>query len=239
MPCPSSEHPANPITQKTETIGSTTHVWVYTFDPSGRLTDVTKDGSFASHYAYDADDNRTTFTNPTGTVNPTYDAQDRLTTYGTATYTYTANGELTTKTDGSGTRGYTYDALGNLLNVTLPLGGPIAYVVDGENRRVGKQVNGVLTQGFLYKDALNVVVQLDGSGNLVSRFVFGSKRNVPDYFTSSAGTFRVLSDHLGSPRLVVNSATGSVVEEVEYDEFGSVTNDTSPGLTPFGFAGGL
>jgi RHS repeat-associated protein len=229
----------NRITQRTETIGSTTHVWGYTYDVSGRLTDVTEDGNFASHYGYDADDNRTTFTNTSATVNPTYDAQDRLLTYGGASYTYTANGELTSKTVGSQVTNYTYDALGNLLDVTLPPGGPIAYVVDGENRRVGKEVNGTLTEGFLYKDALNVVVQLDGSGNPVNRFVFGSKPNVPDYFTSSAGTFRILSDHLGSPRLIVNTSTGSVVEEIDYDEFGNVTNDTSPGLTPFGFAGGL
>ena len=62
---------------------------------------------------------------------------------------------------------------------------------------------------------------------------------MPDYFTSSAGTFRILSDHLGSPRLMVNTASGAVAEEIDYDEFGNVTNDTSPGLTPFGFAGGL
>ena len=54
------------------------------------------------------------------------------------------------------------------------------------------------------------------------------ERDVPD-----------LSDHLGSPRLVVNTSSGAVVEEIDYDEFGNVTNDTSPGLTPFGFAGGL
>jgi RHS repeat-associated protein len=227
------------ITQKTEAIGSTQHVWGYTYDVNGRLTDVTEDGNFASHYAYDADDNRTTYTNTTGTVNPTYDAQDRLLTYGSATYTYTANGELTGKTNGSGTTGYTYDALGNLLDVALPSGEAVGYVVDGENRRVGKQVGGTLTTGFLYKDALNVVVQLDGSGNVVSRFVFGSKPNVPDYYTTSAGTFRILSDHLGSPRLIVNTSTGTTVEEIDYDEFGNVTNDTAPGTTPFGFAGGL
>jgi RHS repeat-associated protein len=62
---------------------------------------------------------------------------------------------------------------------------------------------------------------------------------VPDYFTSAAGTFRILSDHLGSPRLIVNTTTGATIEEIDYDEFGNVTNDTSPGLTPFGFAGGL
>jgi YD repeat-containing protein len=42
-------------------IGSTTHVWGYTFDATGRLTDVTKDGNAMSHYGYDADDNRTSY----------------------------------------------------------------------------------------------------------------------------------------------------------------------------------
>ncbi len=227
------------ITQKTETIGGATHVFVYGFDPAGRLTDVTEDGAAVSHYGYDADDNRTTFTGPGGTVNPTYDAQDRLLTYGSASYAYTANGELTTKTVGAQSTGYTYDALGNLLHVGLPGGTSVDYVVDGENRRVGKELGGTLSQGFLYQDALNVVAQLDGSGNLVARFVFGTKPNVPDYYTTSAGTFRILSDHLGSPRLVVDTSSGNVVERIDYDEFGVVTQDTNPGLTPFGFAGGF
>ena len=227
------------ITQKTETVQGTTNVWGYTFDTAGRLTDVTEDGNFFSHYGYDADDNRTTYTNTSGTVNPTYDAQDRLTAYGGATYGYTANGELTSKTVGGQTTSYTYDALGNLLHVGPPTGSAIDYVIDGENRRVGKKLAGTLSQGFLYQDALNVVAQLDGSGNLVGRYVFGSKPNVADYFTTSAGMFRILSDHLGSPRLIVNASTGAVVEEIDYDEFGNITNDTSPGLTPFGFAGGL
>jgi RHS repeat-associated protein len=229
----------NRITQKTEVIGSVSHAWGYSYDVNGRLTDVTEDGQFASHYGYDADDNRTTFTSTTGSITPTYDAQDRLLEYGGITYTYTVNGELTGRTNSLGNTAYNYDPLGNLLSVTPPNGRTISYVIDGENRRVGKKVGGALTQGFLYKDALNVVVQLDSGGNVVSRFVFGSKPNVPDYFTSSADTFRILSDHLGSPRLVVNTASGSVVEEIDYDEFGNVTNDTSPGLTPFGFAGGL
>jgi RHS repeat-associated protein len=37
----------------------------------------------------------------------------------------------------------------------------------------------------------------------------------------------------------VNTSTGNIVEEIDYDEFGNVTNDTQSGLTPFGFAGGL
>ena len=200
---------------------------------------MTEDSVAVGHYGYDADDNRTTFTGTGGTINPSYDAQDRLLTYGGATYVYTRNGELTTKTVGSQVTAFTYDVLGNLLHVGLPSGTALDYMVDGENRRVGKKVGGTLSQGFLYQDTLNVVAQLDGSGNVVAGYVFGSKRNVPDYFTSSAGTFRILSDHLGSPRLIVNTSTGAVAERIDYDEFGNLTQDTSPGLTPFGFAGGL
>lgn len=36
------------------------------------------------------------------------------------------------------------------------------YVIDGRNRRVGKQVNGALVQGFLYQGRLRPVAELDG-----------------------------------------------------------------------------
>ena len=51
--------------------------------------------------------------------------------------------------------------------------------------------------------------------------------------------YRFITDHLGSVRLVVNAATGEVVQRVDYDAFGRVLNDTDPGFQPFGFAGGL
>jgi RHS repeat-associated protein len=52
-------------------------------------------------------------------------------------------------------------------------------------------------------------------------------------------TYRILTDHLGSPRLVMDVATGTVAQRMDYDEFGRVLLDTNPGFTPFGFAGGL
>ena len=51
--------------------------------------------------------------------------------------------------------------------------------------------------------------------------------------------YRILTDHLGSPRLVVNTADGQVEQRIDYDEFGNVLLDTNPGFQPFGFAGGL
>ncbi len=43
----------------------------------------------------------------------------------------------------------------------------------------------------------------------------------------------------GSPRAVVDVGTGEVAQRLDYDPFGIVTYDSSPGFQPFGFAGGL
>jgi RHS repeat-associated protein len=171
-------------------------------------------------------------------VNGTYDAQDRQTQYGTATFTYTSDGQRLTRTDASGTTTYGYDALGNLRSVTLP-GKQIDYVIDGENRRVGKKVNGALVQGFLYDGPLRPVAELNGAGGVVSRFVYATGDNVPDYMVKGGVAYRLVKDLTGSVRLVVNSVTGAVAQRLDYDEFGRVTQDTSPGFQPFGFAGGL
>jgi len=83
------------------------------------------------------------------------------------------------------------------------------------------------------------VVELDGAGNIVARFVYGSKSNSPDYIIKGTTRYRIVSDHLGSPRLVVNTITGEIVQHLDYDEFGNALVDTNPGFQPFGFAGGI
>lgn len=51
--------------------------------------------------------------------------------------------------------------------------------------------------------------------------------------------YRIVSDHLGSVRIVVNAQTGAVVQRLDYDAWGNVTQDTNPGFQPFGYAGGI
>lgn len=74
---------------------------------------------------------------------------------------------------------------------------------------------------------------------MTARFVYASRANVPDYVIKGGVTYRIISDHLGSPRLVINSADGTVVEAIEYDDWGNVLSNTNPGFLPFAFAGGL
>ena len=226
------------ISARTETIGGKKTTYNYTYDQAGRLSAVKQNGAAFSSYTFDTNSNRLSATTSSGTVTGTYDAQDRLLTYGNASYTYIANGELASQTVGSQVTTYSYDVLGNLIAVSLPNGTNITYIVDARNRRVGKLVNGALTTGFLY-DGPRIVAQLNASNQIVSQFVYGSSLTSPDYMINSGTTYRIFSDQLGSPRLVVNTTTGAVVEQVAYDEFGSITSDTNPGFQPFGFAGGL
>ncbi|MCB1765327.1 MAG: hypothetical protein KDJ22_04575 [Candidatus Competibacteraceae bacterium] len=225
------------ITRKVETVAGVTRTFEYGYDLAGRLNEVKQDNVVTANYTYDPNGNR--LSGPGLTTPPTYDDQDRLLSYGSAGYTYTENGELTTKTVGSAVTQYTYDVLGNLKVVTLPDGTAIEYVTDGQNRRIGKKVGGALVQGFIYQDQLKPIAELDGSGNVVSRFVYATRVNVPDYLVKGGVTYRLLTDHLGSPRLVVNTADGSIAQQMKYDEFGNVVEDTNPGFQPFGFAGGL
>lgn len=228
------------IQQKSETVNGVTHVEAYTYDVAGRLTSVTRDGAPLVSYTYDANGNRLTETTTGGTVTSTYDAQDRLLTSAGATYTYTAAGELRTRADPvSGTTTYTYDVLGNLTTVALPSGTVVNYVVDGANRRIGRRINGALVQSFLYQGQLRPVAEIDGNGTIASRFVYATAVNVPNYFVRGGVTYRIVTDHLGSPRLMMDTSTGQVVQQLDYDPFGRVVLDTNPGFQPFGFAGGL
>jgi RHS repeat-associated protein len=222
------------IFTRTETIGGVAATYGYSYDGAQRLANVTTGGTTTAAYTYDANGNRQT----TG-GGETYDAQDRLTQKGTTSYAYTLQGELETKTTGSQVTQYSYDGTGALRSVSLPSGKAITYVIDGLGRRVGKVVNGTLTTGFLYGAAQGPAAMLDGNNNLVARFVYGESAVVPDYMVMGATTYRLVKDERGSVRLVVNAQTGAVAERVDYNEWGVVTNDTSPGFQPFGYAGGL
>lgn len=227
------------ITQKIETQTGVTTTYDYIYDTPGRLYQIKQNGATVASYTYDSNGNRLGGFDRRGAITATVDAQDRLTGYNGAAYGYTANGELLTKTVSGATTTYSYDVIGNLRHVALPGGTTIDYLIDGRNRRVGKKLNGTLVQGFLYQDQLNPVAELNGSGAVVARFIYGSKLNVPDYLVKGGVTYRIISDHLGSPRLVVNTTTGAIAQRLDYDEFGYITQDTNPGFQPFGFAGGI
>jgi RHS repeat-associated protein len=225
------------VTARTETIGGATTNYAYSYDAAGRLANVTIGGVQSAAYAYDADGNRTSRT-AAAAENGTYDAQDRVTAYGAATFANALSGERTSRTAAGQTTSYVYDELGNLASVALPGGTTIDYVIDGLNRRVARRVGSATDRAFVW-DGRRIAAELDGAGALRSVFVYSTRGDVPDAMIRGGVTYRIVCDPAGSPRLVVDAATGAVAQRVDYDEFGRVLSDTNPGFQPFGFAGGL
>ncbi len=223
---------AGRVVGKSETIAGETHAETYAFDADGHLSDVTRDGVPLAHWDWDANGNR---------LPATLDARDRLLSAGDETFAYTAAGELASRTDtaAGATTSYAWDALGRLAAVTQPDGTSIEYLLDANGRRIGRRMGGALVQAFLW-DGAQPVAELDGDGNVVARFVWArAPAGAPDLVLRDGATYRVVRDHLGSPRLVVDAASGEIAQRLDYDAFGAITRDTSPGFQPFGFAGGL
>ena len=229
------------VSRKVETVRGVTTTTDYGYDQNDRLVTVTENGVLTQKYGYDANGNRLSLMTTSGTVTGTYDAQDRLLTYDTKTYSYTPAGQLLQVTDSATgeTTHYAYDVFGNLTRVDLPTGHTVEYLTDGQDRRIGKKVDGKLTEGLIYSGQLQPVARTDGAGNIVERFVYGTGVNVPEYMVKGGVTYRFITDQLGSVRLVVNSATGAIAQRIDYDAFGKVLADTNPGFQPFGFDGGL
>ncbi len=112
-------------------------------------------------------------------------------------------------------------------------------MVDASGRRIGRKVDGSLVQGWIYAGGLAPVAETDGAGSVTTTYVYGTRVNVPEYFTRGGRTYRIVTDQLGSVRLVADASDGSIAQRIDYDAFGRVTLDTNSGFQPFGFAGGL
>ena len=227
------------ITTVTETSGGQTAVYTYEYDLAGRLKTVSRDGAPQAAYEYDQNGNRTRVTTPNGVVEGSYDAQDRLVSFGGATYGYGRRGELAFRAVGADTTWYQYDGRGALRSVKRANGQVVEYVTDPVGRRIGRKLNGRFVQGFLYSGAQQVVAELDSAGQVQTRFVYQEGSHVPEYMVRGGRTFRLVRDHGGSVRMVVDAETGVAAQRLEYDAFGRVTVDTNPGFQPFAYHGGL
>lgn len=214
------------LTQKTENSTTTT----YGYDDIGQLTSV---GSAA--YSYDATGNRTMSGYVTGDGN-------RMTSDGTWTYTYDLDGNLTGKSKSGESWAYAYDLNGQMTSADHPVGGSAAgrveYAYDAFGNRVErKEYNGssVLTAdaeyvldgwdtakpgGSVGTEAFDAVLDLDGSGNVTDRRLFGAGfDDVVADRTAAGGTAWYATDRLGSVRAAFDNS-GTVSGAADYDAFG-------------------
>lgn len=228
------------IIRKSEVVNGVTHQFDYSYDLSGRLIEVKLNGKITGNYKYDSNGNRISGVIGEQKISATYDSQDRLVTYNSESFEYALNGNLQLKknTITNQVTPFTFNSFGQLTSVKV---GATTYgfEIDGLGRRIQNTVNGKLKDSFVYMDQLRVAGLIGPDGKVLQHYIYATKPHVPDYILINGDAYRIITDHLGSVRLVIKVADGSIVQEMLHDEFGRVTKDTNKGFQPFGFAGGL
>jgi len=77
---------------------------------------------------------------------------------------------------------------------------------------VGKKVNGTLERSWIYDGQLRPVAEYGPTGTIIATYVYATHINVPDYMVKSGITYRIITDHLGSLRFVIDTATGAIAQ---------------------------
>ncbi len=229
------------ITSVSETLLGTTNTYEYTYDVAGRLTQVLKNSAPYSSYVYDSNGNRISGVTAGVAFTATYDDQDRMLTYNSRIYSYNANGDVAQiQWSPTQTSSYVYDAFGTLKSAITSSGNSLVYSYDGLNQRVRKMDGTTFKYQNIYEQSGRIAAHTNNAGVIQKEYLYGLDHpNVPDYMDTGSVNYRIIKNHLGSPRIVVNASNGTVSQRMDYDDLGNVTNDTNPGFQVFGFAGGL
>lgn len=227
------------ITSITEERSNETTRHDFGFDAAGRLTEVRRDGDLVSTATRDPNGARTRVERDGEVIEASVDAQDRLVHAGDERFRHNAEGEMVERTGPEGTTTYRYDPHGNLVGADLADGRQVQYMVDGLGRRIARALDGEVTHRWLYDGKLHPVAEVDADGSVTTLFVRRRGAPTPNALIRDGRTYAVVTDHLGSPLLVVDAESGEVVQERSYDAFGAVLADSAPGWQPLGFTGGI
>ena len=223
----------------TETFGDgKTSKTEYSYDRADRLTAVRVNGRATETYNYDPAGNRVTLVRAGGKLQASYDDRNRLLSLGSTQYKWMPDGTLAGVVQGRGASAFIYDDFGALREASLPDGRKIRYLVDAGGRRLGREIAGKLAAGYLYRLNGSISAETDGSAKIIARLGYDDLGHLA-LVERGGVTYRVIPDQIGSPRMILESRTGTVVEQIAYDAWGNITQDSAPGFIPISFAGGL
>jgi YD repeat-containing protein len=161
---------------------------------------------------------------------------NQLLSDGTWNYSYDNAGNFVSKTsisDPSETWTYTYDNNNQMLSAVETEGSTtiaaVTYTYDALSNRVEVETtqNGTTTTQLFAYDGTNVYADEDGSGNITTRYLWGSQTNALEGRVTSTGTASfAITDYQGSVRAWVGS-TGAVQDEINYDAYGNITSESN------------
>jgi len=145
------------------------------------------------------------------------------------------NGNLTQKTNNttSAFTLYEYDAENKLIRVVREDGSIVNYKYDGLTKKIEKEVDSVVTQ-YIY-DNEDILLELDGSNNIVARYTHGAGIDEPLIVEISGVSFFYHSDGLGSITEITDTS-GTVAQSYTYSSFGKIESQQNPNfIQPYRF----
>ena len=114
----------------------------------------------------------------------------------------------------------------------------VEYQHNALGNRVAKLIDGEVTEKYLWQNKTTLLAIYDKDDNLKQRFEY-TLGHVPTSFTQNNQRYYILTDQIGSPKLIADE-NGNTVKQLDYDSFGNLITDSNPDFAiPFGFAGGL
>jgi len=208
----------------------------YTYDVLNRLTQASNPlpSNPLETFNYDPVGNRA---NSNQNGSSTFSQANQLLEDANFTYQYDNNGNMTRKTTkiGGAVTQYEYDAENKLVRVVSPANAA-NYRYDGLGRRVEKDVvaGSTTTTRYVY-DNEDILLELNGSNAIVTRYTHGPGIDEPLIMEKNSQSFYYHADGLGSITELTNQS-GTVVQRYVYSSFGKTESQFDPNLVqPFTF----
>jgi RHS repeat-associated protein len=155
------------------------------------------------------------------------------------TYQYDNNGNLTRKTPKTPGpfSSYEYDAENRLVRAVIN-GTTANYKYDGLGRRVEKEVISVGTTVTRHVyDNEDILLELDGSNNIVARYTHGPGIDEPLIMEKGGQSVFYHADGLGSITELTNQSA-TIVQRYAYSSFGKIESQLDPNfIQPYTFTG--
>jgi RHS repeat-associated protein len=202
----------------------------YTYDTLNRLTEALNPlpSNPLESFNYHAVGNRTNSNQNGASV---FNQANQLLEDGGFTYQYDNNGNLTRKTPKipGPFNSYEYDAENKLVRAVIN-GTTANYKYDGLGRRVEKEVISVGTTVTRYVyDNEDILLELDGSNNIVARYMHGPGIDEPLIMEKGGQSFFYHADGLGSITDVTNPV-GGIEQRYAYSSFGDIESQLDPNI---------
>jgi RHS repeat-associated protein len=219
--------------RKTRTDLRTGTALTYGYDNIYQLLSAKQGTTTKESYTYDLVGNRLT---SLGVSPYVYNTSNELQSTPTLSYTYDNNGNIKTKSNGTQ---YTWDPENRLSQVTLPgSGGTVTFKYDPFGRRIQKSFTnsgGTTNTNYVY-DSVNLLEEVDNSGNVLARYTQSGAVDEPLAMLRSGTTSYYEQDGLGSISSLSNSA-GALANTYSYDSYGNLTASSGTTTNPFRYTG--